>query len=160
MKIENASGRWVTYLNRVLVLILALVLGQAPVIARQPTSRSAQTVTRLNTILSNPNPSTLAGQRVELRDVPVGQVLNERLVLLGEDGGKQLLVRLPHPITRLHQGQRIDVGGVIDQMPVRLQPWNPDEAWNLNPAASAVIRKHRIFLNAMRADFHYPPRAK
>lgn len=140
--------------------MLALCFKPAIGFARQTVPQPAQTINQLSTILSASDPTVFASQKVELRDVPIGRVLNGRVILIGTNMSHQLLLRLPEPMPKLRPGQRIDVSGTLDQMPVRLNAWNPNEAWNLDPATRNLIRNQRVFLNARRVLSHPETEAK
>ena len=79
---------------------------------------------------------------------------------VGDPAFRATVADVVHSVSGLPQvrrGQRLTVAGILDQMPDRLQPWNPDEAWNLSPGATRVLSQHHLFLNATQAAISPPP---
>jgi hypothetical protein len=107
-------------------------------------------------VVTPPDPSPLAGRRVQLTNVPVLDVVGDRTLWVGPNQDQRLFVVLkevPPPgwptdaDIDLNPGQTVNLSGVIERIP---DPRSAAQAWG-EPGANAA-KEERVYLFADAAQ--------
>jgi hypothetical protein len=131
---------------------MTVLVGLALAVCTQGLAESPKnpqgSITNLTAVVSGPEPTGLAGRKMEITGAKIQKIVNPRLLLVGPDPGHTFLLRLPERTKSFNQGSIIDFWGVVNQMPIQLQ------AWNLDESLSKDIHGKLIFCNVVKASLH------
>lgn len=96
--------------------------GEASGAPPSPTGQSSgagngQQITQLDQLTSAQDPTAMAGEQVQLSNVPVQKVVGPHLIIIGSASGTPIYVHVMQPVSGLSPGQPVSVNGVVEQAP-------------------------------------------
>ncbi|SRR5581483_7967140 len=78
---------------------------------------SSAGITQWSQLTSTPNPTTLAGQQVNLSGVKVQQLMGDHLLAVGPDKNQPIYVQSDKPLTGIAPGDTVNLRGTVRPMP-------------------------------------------
>ncbi len=100
---------------------------------------AGQQITQLEQLTSSPDPTTMAGQQVQLSSVPVQKVAGPHLIIIGSAGGAPIYVHSAQPTSGISPGQMVNVNGTV-------QSATSSQGWDAQ--SSQAIQGQKIFIDA------------
>jgi hypothetical protein len=112
-----------------------------------PGNAETNVITTVQQIARLPNPSSLAGRRVELSNLQVQQIVGPQVFLVSS-AGQHLVVRRATAKPPFQPGQMVDVVGTINQLPAQTQ------RADLPGKDNQALKGQSIFINATTVRLH------
>jgi stress response protein YsnF len=103
-------------------------MGGGPGMTGQSGGAGGAPITQLSQLTSTTDPSSLAGQQVNLSNVKVQDVLGDRLIAVSSGGGAPIYVKTAEPTSGIKQGQTINLNGTVKAVPQSVTDLGLDQA--------------------------------
>ncbi len=78
----------------------------------------------------------------------IQRVINYQVFMAGETNGPPVVIRAQQSSLSLKPGEKVDITGVVSQMPVQMQ------GWELAADAGKDLKRYPIFVNATHLHAH------
>jgi uncharacterized protein (TIGR02271 family) len=113
----------------------------APPTATGQSSGGGGTITDANKLSSASDPTSMAGQEVNLSSVKVQKVISERVIVVGTDSGQPIYICTSQPVSGLTPGQNARLTGVV-------RPTSSGLSTGLDSASTQALQGQTIFIDA------------
>ncbi|EEF62564.1 YsnF/AvaK domain-containing protein [Pedosphaera parvula] len=119
-------------------------VGAAPSTSGQSTGAAGSgAITQLNQLSTTADPTSLAGQTVNISEAKVQRVIGDRLLVLqGSDSAKPVYVVMSQPMPNITAGQTVSLNGTVQQVP------SSPTSLGLDQQGSQMLQDQQIFVRA------------
>ncbi|HZQ45702.1 MAG TPA: YsnF/AvaK domain-containing protein [Verrucomicrobiae bacterium] len=118
--------------------------GAPPSSYGQTTGAGTGGITQIDQLTSAADPTSMAGQQVNLSNLPVQKVVGEHLIVVTSSNGTPVYIHTTEPVSGISAGQMVSVNGVVQPAPSTPS----SQGWDQQSAQA--LQGQRIYIDARK----------